>query len=222
MVLADRDTTTRGDADNLLIGIATDDAHRALLHWQSNTPGLHPFVPDLHRLWLEHWIWTFRDVFAGKDVLDIGAQNPRRWLGEGYRTFGHTADVTADIKGDLLDGLPEWWDAIICTEVLEHCENPIAAVANIHKALKPGGVLLVTSPFIWPWHGTDDYDDFWRMTRQGWQLLLRKFKDVEITAVPWTSEAAGLLDLVRRFEGWGFRHHVEFHTGYLCSGVKEG
>jgi SAM-dependent methyltransferase len=213
----------RGDEDLLLIGIATDDAHRALLHWAATTPGLHDFVPDFHRLQLEHWIWTFRDQLIGKNVLDIGAQNPRRWLGDGYRTFGHTADVTADIRGDLLCDLSgNQWDAIICTEVLEHCEEPAEAAREMHFALKPGGLLLITSPFMWPDHRTEDYPDFFRFTEQGWALLLRDFAEVTITPAQWTSEAKVLLDLVRRFEGWGFRNLIKAHTGYMVEAHKGG
>lgn len=208
-----------GDADILLIGTATDQWHRQLVHWQRTTPELHEFLGDYHRLQLEHWIWTFRHQLAGKAILDIGAQSPRRWLGDGYRTFGNTEDVEADIVGDLLQlSLHQWgqWDAIVCTEVLEHCANPIEACRQMRLALAPGGLLLVTSPFLWPDHHTDDYPDYFRFTEQGWQLLLRDFKDVKITPVAWTSEAKALLDLVRRFEGWGFKHHIAGFTAYLA------
>jgi SAM-dependent methyltransferase len=223
-VLIDGPAEVTGN-DVLLMGASSDPINQALMRWKDETPDLHEFMPDHHRLVLEHWIWEHREQLAGKQILDVGAQNPRRWLGDGYRTFGHTADVEADIKGDLLNlSLREWgqWDAIICTEVLEHCEDPFRAMAEMGVALKDGGLLLVTSPFLWPWHGTEDYADYWRFTRQGWQLLLKDFKDVEIKAVPWTVEGATMLDFVRRFEGWGFRNFIEGHTGYLCEAHKAG
>lgn len=221
-VFVDTPADIPGEADVLLIGVGTDARHRELIQWHDTTPYLHDFLPEFHRLSLEHWVWTFKDVLDGKSILDIGAQNPRRWFGPGYRTFGHTDDVQADIRGDLLklsdSVLPV--DAIICTEVLEHCTDPFEAVRQMRLALKPTGLLLVTSPFLWPWHGTEDYADYFRFTRQGWQLLLKDFYNVRITPVPWTSEAKVLLDLVRRFEGWGFKHLIEGHTAYLCSATK--
>ncbi len=224
MAVTDRSPATKGDADILFIGAATDEAHRGLLYWLQNTPGLHDFWPDYHRLQLEYWLWTFKDRLIGKSVLDIGVQLPRRWLGEGYRTFGNTTDVEADIKGDLLNlaGIhgAERWDAIICTEVLEHCENPQWACQQMYEALKPGGLLLASAPFIWPDHRTDEYPDFWRFTEQGWHLLMRDFVDVKVTPTGWTSEAVPLLDLVRRFEGWGFRHLIKMYTGYLVEAHK--
>ncbi len=220
------DTFLPGAADILLIDVATNPLHRALAHWQQTTPGLHSFLGDFHRLQLEHWIWTFRDHLIGKAVLDIGAQTPRRWLGDGYRTFGNTADVQADIKGNLLalahsHGVGRW-DAILCTEVLEHCEDPIEAVREMYTALKPSGVLLASSPFIWPDHRTDEYPDYFRFTEQGWYLLMRDFPNVKVTPAAWTSEARDLLDLVRRFEGWGFRHQVSVTTGFMVEAHKGG
>jgi SAM-dependent methyltransferase len=187
-------TETTADAatgsDMLLIGGSVDPTNQALHRWHAENSYLHEFLPDHHRLVLEHWIWEHREQLSGKRILDIGAQNPRRWLGMGYHTFGNTDDVDADIQGDLLALSHESvrWDAILCTEVLEHCADPFTAMHEMHRSLKLGGLLLVTSPFLWPWHGTQDYPDFWRFTRQGWQLLLKDFRDVEIKAVPWTVE----------------------------------
>lgn len=212
-----------GRADILLIGVATDSWHRDLLDWQTSTPELHEFLGDAHRLQLEHWVWTFKAELAGKRILDIGAQYPRRWFGEGYKTFGHTDDTESDIQGNLLClshmGLPKW-DAIVCTEVLEHCENPIAACKQMYAALAPGGLLLVTSPFMWPDHHTDDYADYWRFCEQSWPLMLKEFREVKVTPARWTSEGLVLLDLARRFEGWGFLGHVTATTGYMVEARK--
>ena len=214
------------DADILLIGLGTDAAHRMLLQWQEETPGLHDFMPDYHRLQLEHWIWSCAQAmdFASKRVLDIGAQNPRRWIGPGYQTFGNTVDSQNDVVGDLLNLASsvkgDRWDVILCTEVLEHCGDPFIAARELRKTLAPGGLLLATSPFCWPDHHTQDYPDYWRFTEQGWRHLFRHFSKVDVTACAWTSEAQALLDLVRRFEGWGFRHHVGMTTGYLVEAWK--
>jgi SAM-dependent methyltransferase len=213
---ADRTIEAGGasDADVLLIGLASDAHHRELLDWYWNAEGLHRFVPDYHRLQLERWVWD-HDLL-GRRVLDIGAQIRRSWIGEGYATFGETNDVgEADIRGDLLDGLPEGWDVILCTEVLEHCRDPWRALELIRGALVPGGLLLASTPFFWPDHHTKDYPDFWRFTEQGWRLLLKDWDEVLVTATRWTSESRSLLDLARRFEGWGFRGDTAAFTGFL-------
>lgn len=208
--------------DVLLYGLSRSIPAAELMAWKEKTPGLHDFVPDFHRLQLEHWVWSHRAAL-GSQILDVGVYNPRVWLGDGYVTFGETGTSTAeDTKGDLL-ALPfpaESFDGVILTEVLEHCIDPPRAVAEVFRVLKPGGVLLVTSPFLWPDHRTPDYADYWRFTEQGWAFLLRAFDVLEITPCAWTTEGAAAYDLVRRFECWGFESDVKATTAYLCRARK--
>jgi len=206
--------------DVLLYGLSQSLPAAQLLQWAQTTPGLHEIpCPDFHRLQLEHWIWSNREAL-GTTILDVGVYYPRRWLGDGYVTVGEHEE---DTKGDLL-ALPfheDAFDGIILTEVLEHCADPIRAVAEVRRVLKPGGLLLVTSPFFWPTHGIEgEYKDYWRFTRQGWELLLQAFADVEIVACGWTDEGAAAYDFMRRFECQGFMSQTEATTGYLCTARK--
>lgn len=43
-------------------------------------------------------------------------------------------------------------DCALCTEVLEHCPNPLQVLQEVQRVLKPGGHLLITIPFLWPLH----------------------------------------------------------------------
>ncbi|MEM7682289.1 MAG: class I SAM-dependent methyltransferase [Planctomycetota bacterium] len=40
------------------------------------------------------------------------------------------------------------FDAVLCTEVLEHVPDPVAAIRELCRVLKPSGVLLITAPFV--------------------------------------------------------------------------
>lgn len=206
--------------DILLIGMSQSVDNARLIAWMKTTPGLHEIpYPDFHRLQLEHWIWSKRGEM-GRDILDVGVYYARRWLGEGYMTFGeHDEDKT----GSLL-ALPfpdNSLDTVICTEVLEHCTDPQAAVNQMRRVLRPGGLLLVTSPFLWPWHGVDgEYNDYWRFTHQGWALLLKAFTGVQIQECEWTQEGAAAYEFLRRFEGMGFAQQTRASTGYLCEARK--
>jgi 2-polyprenyl-3-methyl-5-hydroxy-6-metoxy-1,4-benzoquinol methylase len=52
------------------------------------------------------------------------------------------------IKGevDKLDLPPASFDRLICTEVLEHTENPEAILETMTRLLRPGGVAVITVP----------------------------------------------------------------------------
>lgn len=38
---------------------------------------------------------------------------------------------------------PKTFDVVVATEVLEHLENPKQALSEIHRVLKPGGILII-------------------------------------------------------------------------------
>ena len=206
--------------DVLLYNQSSSDKEAALYAWAKDTPGMHTVIaPDFHRLQIERWVWDHRDEL-GHVKMDVGQiMTPRRWLGDGYFTFGLD---DCDTIGDLLD-IPleaDSIDGVILTEVLEHCTDPFRAIAEVRRVMKPGGLLLVTSPFIWSDHRTGKYRDYWRFCEQGWELLLKDFSSVEITACEWTEEGARLWDLLRRFECFGYASETYAATGYLCAARK--
>jgi SAM-dependent methyltransferase len=210
-----------GTLDALLIGLWSGAKEQALWRWKQQTPELHDFLPDYHRLQLEYWIWSHWKAgrLAGS-VLDIGVYDRRQWIGDGYRTFGEPGSG-CDVEGDLTLVFPSDFggevDAIICTEVLEHCVDPFQAMRRLEECLRPGGLLLVTSPFIWSDHKTEDYGDYWRFTSGGWKILTAAFTDVQVIECEWTAEGASAYDQLRRWEGFGFRNQTRAATGYLVS-----
>lgn len=54
-----------------------------------------------------------------------------------------------DIVSDIVN-IPEQnetFDAILCTEVLEHKPDVLAAIKEFTRSLEPGGSLIITAPF---------------------------------------------------------------------------
>lgn len=111
-------------------------------------------------------------VRAGALVADVGCgEQPWRPLVEalGARYLG--ADVQQNAAGSVAlrcaaDALPlgaGTADIALCTEVLEHVPNPGAALEELHRILKPGGLAVVTTPFLYPLH--EEPWDFQRLTR---------------------------------------------------------
>lgn len=94
-------------------------------------------------------------VDAGAAVLDIGARDGglRRYLPDGVQYQG--IDIAPEFaRADILiqdvsKGLPfpdGTYDFAFCIEVLEHVPNPFGTLAEIHRVLKSGGVLILSVP----------------------------------------------------------------------------
>jgi len=210
---------TGSGPDSLLMHLTNTPRAFVLSQWAATEPGLHDFPQDYHRLQIEAWLWKQREDLVGKRVIDVGVIIRRDWIGTGYQTLGEQG---CDIVGDL-QAMPmakQSLEAIICTEVLEHATDPMLAVREMHRCLKPGGVLLASAPFLWVWHGTADYHDYWRFTHEGWARLMAPFASVEIRTLRWTNEGRAAADIIRRFEGMGFEGSVMATTGYVVRGLK--
>jgi SAM-dependent methyltransferase len=73
------------------------------------------------------------------------------------------------------------FDIVVCTEVLEHTQQPFDAVAELRRVLKPGGVLLLSTPYNFRIHGP--LPDNWRFTEHGLRALLRGFAIESLTGL---------------------------------------
>lgn len=110
-------------------------------------------------------------------TLDVGAQHgpyarffPNRIAldikrGAGVRILG---DVQAL---GVRDGS---FSVVLCTEVLEHVPEPQRAIDELYRVLEPGGMLLLTTRFLFPIH--DAPHDYFRFTKYGLRHLLRRFE----------------------------------------------
>jgi SAM-dependent methyltransferase len=100
-------------------------------------------------------------------VLELASNDYTRRFGDGCVERSdvlslQTTNPKATLFGDLTHEttLPETaFDCIIFTQALQYIYDTEAAVEMLHRALKPGGVLLTTAPAIsgvdvWPWYWT--------------------------------------------------------------------
>jgi SAM-dependent methyltransferase len=84
-----------------------------------------------------------------------------------------------------LAGLPmedARYDMVVCTQVLEHVPDPLVVLKELHRVLKPGGQLWLTSPFFYPEHH-QPYD-FYRYTQFGFKHLLGQ-AGFEVNRMEW-------------------------------------
>jgi len=71
-----------------------------------------------------------------------------------------------------LDNIPKperEYDAILCTQVLEHVEYPQKVISEFYRVLKPGGKLFLTAPQGWGIHGAPYH--FFNFTQYGLRSL---------------------------------------------------
>ena len=73
------------------------------------------------------------------------------------------------------------FDAVLCTEVLEHVTNPVDAVRELTRVLKPGGKIILTAPFcslthFAPYHYSTGFNKYFYLHHLG-EL---GYEDIEI------------------------------------------
>jgi len=86
--------------------------------------------------------------------------------------FGHEPLDITDID------IRETYDLVLCLNVLEHVFDTKTAVGNLHRALAPGGRLVVAVPFAFPLH--DEPHDYYRFTRYALEKMLAEFASVDV------------------------------------------
>lgn len=127
---------------------------------------------------------------AGSKVLDIAPQDHEGIAPYFTQSTIETLDIEpssgatyiADLCQDNSDKIPsEHFDAVVCTEVLEHTLQPFDAAKEIHRMLRPNGTAIVTVPFNFRIHGP--LPDCWRITEHGLRALFKDFKEVVITSI---------------------------------------
>lgn len=72
---------------------------------------------------------------------------------------------------------------VICLETLEHVADPLRAVQEMHRVLRPGGLLAISSLMFFPIHAHPW--DYWRFTPEGFDLLLQPFESRLVVAQGW-------------------------------------
>ena len=134
--------------------------------------------------------WVRRALLSlpkGQRILDAGAGELRMkpfcahldYVSQDFCQYEGSGDGTALQTGawdtsriDIVSNITSMpvpdasFDAVLCTEVLEHVPDPVAALVEFHRVLKPGGALLLTAPFcslthFAPYHYSAGLNRYW-------------------------------------------------------------
>lgn len=125
------------------------------------------------------------------NVLDIGCgQSPYKFLLDAGKTkyfgidivdadsFGYNNPDITSFDGKNIPFKDEMFDAIICTEVLEHVEDFQYLINEMYRTATKGARAIVTIPWSARYHYIPY--DYFRYTPSSLKTMFKKFSEVEI------------------------------------------
>ncbi|MFN8435238.1 MAG: methyltransferase domain-containing protein [Anaerolineales bacterium] len=170
-----------------------------IIHPQSSSYWKKNYV-TYRRLWLDTCLNAFADEMRGI-VLDLGGKRenkrgsfqPPEQEAQAWWYLNLDLSTRPNIFADVtcVPMLSNSVNCILCTEVLEHIQNPQTCVDEIHRILLDDGIVFVSTPFFYPVHA--DPHDFQRFTEDGLRYLFREFKTVEVYRMGGYAGVLGLL-----------------------------
>lgn len=162
-----------------------------------NTSGITPSKIDkthfeLLRTNIDKFIKSINNHITDGSLLDIGPQNHnviknnvdltnvKYFSCDIVDTYSpdYIIDMTKDNSNKIKNNT---FDYVICTEVLEHTENPFLVIKEINRILKHNGLVFISVPLNFRIHGP--LPDAFRITEHGLKLLLKNFELIELNAL---------------------------------------
>jgi SAM-dependent methyltransferase len=112
----------------------------------------------------------FVSRFKGKEILLNVGSGP---------TILHPRSVNIDVfpfpgvhllsQAEALPFADATFDVVVSEEVMEHVRHPHLMAKEMQRVTKPGGLIYVSLPFMYPYHPSPD--DYWRCTVSGLRAL---------------------------------------------------
>lgn len=158
--------------------------------------------------------WAIRQFPYDEPVLDTCAgwepnyYQPlfpgKRYIKQDMQNFDPPCiDILCDIT-DMKPISDESIGVVLNLESLEHIPHPQKAIDEIHRVLKPGGLLILTTVMHFKIHHAPK--DYWRFTPEGIELLLGRFKILDCALEGNLKRPKGIWVTARKTsqpEGWG-------------------
>lgn len=146
------------------------------------------------------------DMVKGKKVIDVGscdingslrgvltAMNPSSYLGCDI-VPGYGVDIICPAEKLAEFFMPEYFDVVVSTEMLEHVQNWKQAIQNMKHVCKIGGYILITTRSKGFGKHNHPYD-FWRFEEADMRYI---FRDCEIIKTEKDIYAPGIFILAKK------------------------
>ena len=118
--------------------------------------------------------------FVQGSVLDVGCgrrpyektffSGASRYVGTDYLSDRSNPDVVSSAL--QIPFKQDTFDTVVSTEVLEHVPDPLLAMREMQRVLKPGGYMILSTPMYWPRHEVPY--DFFRYPYDGMLHLVKQ------------------------------------------------
>lgn len=122
------------------------------------------------------------DAGAGTQPYSLAAQH-LVYVSQDFSQVEGFAYGPTDIVGNIWDmNVSDGsFDAVLCTEVLEHVPYPVETIRELSRVLRPGGTLILTAPSHYrrhldPYYFSAGFSDRW------YEVILPDH-DLELTAI---------------------------------------
>jgi SAM-dependent methyltransferase len=147
----------------------------------------------------EHWcrVEMNRHIDDHVEQLDKSSLDAAEISGWGRRAAGWKTYYQLKYPAfDLCGSTPtRQYDVVFCEQVLEHVVDPSAAMRTLFALTRPGGELIVDTPFMLRVHEAPA--DYWRFTEAGLRVLLAKAGFVDIETYSWGNRSCINADMFR-------------------------
>jgi SAM-dependent methyltransferase len=196
-------------------------------YWQKYSADMSRHVPDLAANRARYYPFLDRLEPARRDghLLDVGCATGEFMIAaaeRGWRPFGvETSPLSAqrareltgaEVHNGSLETAPfadGWFDAVAFLDVIEHVQDPAAYIARIARLLRPGGLLLLTTPNLHSlsyfllgrnWEVVGPNEHIYYFAPRTLQRLLARFgfsvhsmETLGVDAAPWVEGRASAL-----------------------------
>jgi SAM-dependent methyltransferase len=144
---------------------------------------------ESHRLRPALAAWYYRQIGPARRILDLGCGNgdfgrfrPSTVMevhgidvdrGAVASAAPHEIAVQGDLDGAMLPYEADFFDAVLARDILEHLREPWLTVREVHRVLRPGGVIVASVVMAKPQAVWADYTHIRGFTRGSVKLMFQ-------------------------------------------------